>query len=296
MPARGLQLGDVAFRPIPDRHARRRFHEGPVLIRPENPVGPMFSAVAGTATHLAERTAGRRAAWPAVSVVTHTVVIGLVLFVLPLTGAAIRPAVPEPFPYIQVGVRMPPPSPPPPDVAVEEVVPEEPASEAVEPEFLDEVRSAVAPTPPRLASAPIVAGAGIRPESGLVPGRPASVGGARRGSARGVPGDVVAGLPEAPPPPVRVGGPIPTPALLLRVEPTYPNAAKLVGLQGVVILEATVDEHGRVTAASVLRSGTNLLDQAALEAVRQWRYEPLLFHGQPHPFQLTVTISFSLER
>ena len=62
---------------------------------------------------------------------------------------------------------------------------------------------------------------------------------------------------------------------------------------GTVILEATVDEQGRVTDVRVLRS-IILLDQAAIKAVKQWRYQPLVLNGTPVPFILTVTLSFSL--
>ena len=296
MPTQGLQLGAVAFRPISDPHARRRFHEGPVMLRPEKKVGPLFTLWADTTTRLAGIFTGRRAAWPVVSVVTHTLVITLILFVLPLTGTAVRPAVPQPFPYLIVRARLPAPPPPPPAAPADEPAPEEPAPEAVAPVALDEIRSKVAPVSPTLTGTPIAAATGIRPETGLVPGRRVFTGGVRGGVVGGVVGGLSREVPPPPPEPLRVGGPIPTPELLHRVEPDYPNAAKLVGLQGVVILEATVDEQGRVRDAFVLRSATKLLDQAALDAVRQWRYEPLLFHGQPSPFRLTVTVSFSLER
>jgi len=62
----------------------------------------------------------------------------------------------------------------------------------------------------------------------------------------------------------------------------------------VVILEAVVDRNGRVEKVTVLRS-IPLLDRAAIEAVQQWRYSPLLLNGLPQRFVLTVTVSFSLE-
>ena len=61
-----------------------------------------------------------------------------------------------------------------------------------------------------------------------------------------------------------------------------------------VILEATVDETGAVTDTRVLRSH-GVLDQAAVDAVAQWRYEPLRLNGTAQPL-LTVTVSFSLAR
>jgi protein TonB len=114
-----------------------------------------------------------------------------------------------------------------------------------------------------------------------------------------VPTDVLAPPPPLPPPPpmergpVRVGGAITAPALVSRVEPEYPPLAVRAQVQGVVILEAIVDREGRVENVEILRS-IPLLDRAAIAAVKQWRYSPLLLNGRPERFVLTVTVSFSL--
>jgi protein TonB len=78
-----------------------------------------------------------------------------------------------------------------------------------------------------------------------------------------------------------------------RVEPIYPDIAVMAHATGVVILEATIDEQGKVTTVVVLRS-RKLLDQAAIDAVKQWRYTPLLLNGAPRAFVLTVTLNFSI--
>ena len=120
----------------------------------------------------------------------------------------------------------------------------------------------------------------------------------RRGCA--IIGGVFGGLPEAPlPPPVeprapiRTGGAVKPPALITRVEPVYPGVAVSARIQGVVVLEATVGRDGRVEDVRVLRS-IPLLDKAATDAVRQWRYAPLLLNGKAERFILTVTLNFSL--
>ena len=103
--------------------------------------------------------------------------------------------------------------------------------------------------------------------------------------------------PPAPPPvpsaPIRVGGDIAPPTLLYRVNPDYPLIAIGAKKEGIVILEATVNTEGRVTDVRVLRSEP-LLDKAAVDAVKQWRYSPLQLNGRAEPFILTVTVSFSL--
>ncbi len=104
-------------------------------------------------------------------------------------------------------------------------------------------------------------------------------------------------LPAAPPPPpkvVRIGQRTP-PKLLQKVEPKYPELAIATGVGGRVILEAEVDTAGKVTTVRVLR-GHPLLDEAAITAVKQWRYQPLLLNGEPTGFILTVTMDFQIQR
>ena len=92
---------------------------------------------------------------------------------------------------------------------------------------------------------------------------------------------------------VRVGGNIRPPTRTQFVEPAYPQTARTAGVQGVVILELVIGEDGAVSNARVLRS-IPLLDQAALDAVRQWRYEPTLLNGVPTRAIMTATVNFSL--
>ena len=83
------------------------------------------------------------------------------------------------------------------------------------------------------------------------------------------------------------------PSRSIRVDPQYPDLARQGRIQGIVVIEAHVGLDGRVKEARVLR-GIPLLDDAALSAVRQWRYQPLLLNGQPFEFLLTVTLKFNL--
>jgi TonB family protein len=119
------------------------------------------------------------------------------------------------------------------------------------------------------------------------------------------PPGATAGMPPPPPPPppppapvdgvmpLRVGGGIKPPAKVHDARPEYPAVAREAGIQGVVVMEVVVDTAGGVRDARVLRS-IPLLDQAALDAVRQWRFEPTLLNGQPMPVIMTVTINFTL--
>jgi protein TonB len=94
--------------------------------------------------------------------------------------------------------------------------------------------------------------------------------------------------------PVRPAGQVRMPRLLKRVEPVYPEIARQARIQGIVILEAATDIYGRVANVKVLRS-VPLLDGAAVDAVRQWVYEPMLVNGRPRGVVFTVTLRFELD-
>ena len=106
--------------------------------------------------------------------------------------------------------------------------------------------------------------------------------------------------PPPPPPsydgmaPLRVGGNIKAPAKTKDARPEYPDGARAAGIQGVVIMEAVIDPGGKVGDVRVLRSIPEL-DQAAVEAVRQWEFTPTLLNGAPVPVIMTVTVNFTLQ-
>jgi TonB family protein len=112
---------------------------------------------------------------------------------------------------------------------------------------------------------------------------------------------ITGGAPDAPPPPppspggpVRVGGGIRQPQKIKDVRPQYPPEAQVAGVKGVVILEVVVGADGKVTSANVLRS-IPLLDQAAIDAVRQWEFTPTVLNGVAVPVIMTVTVDFNLQ-
>jgi periplasmic protein TonB len=126
-------------------------------------------------------------------------------------------------------------------------------------------------------------------------------GGVEGGVPGGVLGGVVGGLPSAPPPPppppsapVRVGGNIKAPAKIKHVSPVYPPIAQSARVAGMVIIEATIGADGRVKDVKILKS-IPLLDQAALDAVKQWTFTPTTLNGVPVPVIMTVTVNFTLQ-
>ena len=224
----------------------------------------------------------RRAAPLTVSLTVHVVVlIAVVLPGLVLIGEL--PELPTMMAFVAEMPSAPPPPPPPP--------PSTPAAAAA--------RDQAAPS-----VAPVEAPATIAPESGFEIADAGVIGGVEGGIPGGVPGGIEIGEMVAPPPPpppppaqrapVRIGGGIAQPALLVRVPPVYPEIAARAQVQGIVILEAIVDEEGTVGDIRVLRS-VKFLDEPAIKAVKQWRYSPLLLNGEAMPFVLTVTVSFMVD-
>ena len=92
---------------------------------------------------------------------------------------------------------------------------------------------------------------------------------------------------------VRVGSVSLSPRLERYVRPVYPTRAVSARVEGTVVIEATIDATGKVSDTKVLRS-IPLLDQAALIAVRQWRYAPICFGGAGIPLIIAVPVSFKL--
>lgn len=130
-------------------------------------------------------------------------------------------------------------------------------------------------------------------------------GGVPGGQMGGVLGGVIGGVlntaarPVPPPPsvkpkgPIRVGGHVRPPKIIVKVQPEYPPLARQVHIQGQVQIDAVLDEQGNVVEMKVI-SGPPLLYQAALDALKKWKYEPTYLNDQPIAVQMIVTITFQL--
>ena len=91
---------------------------------------------------------------------------------------------------------------------------------------------------------------------------------------------------------VRAGGRVRPPIKTKDVAPVYPAVARAARVSGEVVIEATVDDEGKVAATRVVKS-VPLLDQAALDAVKQWEYRPSLLNGKPTAVVVMVTVRFT---
>lgn len=94
---------------------------------------------------------------------------------------------------------------------------------------------------------------------------------------------------------MRVGGRLKPPRAIVQLPPEYPPLARQARIEGQVQIDAVLDEQGNVIEMKVV-SGPPLLYQAALGALKKWKYQPTYLNDQPIPVQMLVTVTFVLGR
>lgn len=112
--------------------------------------------------------------------------------------------------------------------------------------------------------------------------------------------DLVIGIPEAPPEPepdgpIYVTGDVQKPEKITSPPPQYTEIARKARIQGVVILQSIIDEQGNVTEVSVLKGLPMGLSEAAMNAVRQWKFKPATLNGKPVAVYFNLTVNFQLQ-
>ena len=95
--------------------------------------------------------------------------------------------------------------------------------------------------------------------------------------------------------PIRVGGNVLESKLIHKVNPKYPEQAKSEGIQGTVKLTVIINEEGFVYEIRTAPENNPILDEAAIEAIKEWKYSPTLLNGRPVPVMATVTVVFQLK-
>lgn len=195
----------------------------------------------------------------------------------------------------------PPPPPPPPPAAVAQVKP----VKVIKRQFDSGVLTAPKEIPKKVSM--IVEeelpppGVGVGVVGGVAGGVP---GGTMGGVLGGIIGGVPSAAPPPPPPPpaaekpkppsrIRVGGNVQEAKVINRVQPVYPPLAKQARVSGTVRLNAVIAKDGQIQDLQVV-SGHPLLVQAALQAVRQWRYAPTLLNGEPVEVVTVIDVNFTL--
>lgn len=214
-----------------------------------------------------------------ISIALHLVALFL-FFMIPLTANMILPDPASNLPEYMPTAPMPPPPP------VERVRSTTAAAST------EREASPTAPTkaPDTIEAEPESAGAVI-----ATPGLPPGSGGFENlGQIGGPPAPVPPPDPPRPSGPVRVADLPVTPRKIGDVRPIYPEIARTARVEGTVIMEAVLDTSGRVTQLRVIKS-VPMLDQAAVDAVGQWRYTPSLYGGRPVSVLMTITVRFTLQ-
>lgn len=184
-------------------------------------------------------------------------------------------------------------------------IPVTPASRPVDPRpsSTPAVRppAAAAPTPAEVDGtvAPIEAPSGVTAETGLENRIAGVVGGVAEGIVGGVAGGTgieSSASGSSGPIVMRAGtGGMKLPRKIKDVKPVYPAGALPTRAQGAVLIEATIGADGRVLETRLLHSVNALLDGAAVDAVRQWLYEPTVLNGMPVAVVITVVVNFALQ-
>ena len=112
--------------------------------------------------------------------------------------------------------------------------------------------------------------------------------------------DSVIGIPEGPPPsepegPIQVGGDVRPPEKISAPQPQYTEIARKARIQGVVIVQAIIDKQGNVTNVKVLKGLPMGLEEAAVDAIKQWKFRPATLNGKPVTVYYNLTVNFKLQ-
>jgi len=112
--------------------------------------------------------------------------------------------------------------------------------------------------------------------------------------------DIIFDIPEGPPPaepegPIMVGGDVKAPEKISAPPPQYTEIARKARIQGVVIVQAIIDKQGNVTNVKVLKGLPMGLDQAAVDAIKKWKFEPATLNGKPVSVYYNLTVNFQLQ-
>jgi protein TonB len=220
------------------------------------------------------------------AVILSTIVQVCVLIVLVLIPLIYTQALPKAMLTTLLIAPPPPPPPPPPPAEAPKIV--KPVARLIQQGKLMQPRA----IPKQVA---------VFKEAELPPEAPVAAGGVLGGVDSGLLGGLGAGPAVAAPPPpppkqtqrIKLGGQVVAAKLLAQPQPVYPPLARQARIQGNVVLHAIIDKDGRVGELQVI-SGHPLLVQAALEAVRNWRYQPTQLNGDPVEVDTTITVSFVL--
>jgi protein TonB len=225
------------------------------------------------------------------SVVLSAIVQGIIVVVFVLIPLIYTEALPKQLLTTFLVAPAPPPPPPPPAAAAPRIV--KPIARIIQ------AGKMMAPTviPKKVE---MIKEEEMPPDVGAVGVVGGVPGGIAGGSAGGVLGGIIGGTGGGMPPPpkptqqrVRIGGNVQAAKMVRQIQPMYPQIAKTAHVQGTVILHAIIAKDGSVQELQYI-SGPALLMRSAMDAVRQWKYQPTLLNGEPVEVDTTISVVFTL--
>jgi protein TonB len=212
----------------------------------------------------------------------------LIIGVMILIPLMFTEALPKAMTMTFLAAPPPPPPPPPPPAAVKivkavetDIVNNQLRTPTKIPKKVEMIKEEDTP-PPQMA--------------GVVGGVPGGVPGGQMG---GVIGGIISSTPAAipkvaTPQRVRVSAGVTQGLKIKNVNPVYPQMAKIARVQGPVVLAAVIGKDGTIQNLRVLSTASPLLNQAALDAVKEWRYRPYILNGEPVEVDTQITVNFTL--
>jgi len=211
----------------------------------------------------------------------------IIIIVMILIPLLFTEALPKAMTMTFLAAPPPPPPPPPPPAAVHvvkqvetDIVNNQLRTPTKIPKKVEMIKEEEAP-PPQM--------------SGVVGGVPGAAGGQIGGVIGGIINSTPVAVPKiATPTRIRVSQGVTQGLKVHDVMPQYPQMAKIARVQGPVVLAAVIGKDGTIQNLHVISTASPLLNQSALEAVKQWRYRPYILNGEPVEVDTTITVNFTL--
>src|SRR6185437_879671 len=211
----------------------------------------------------------------------------IIIIVMILIPLLFTEALPKAMTMTFLAAPPPPPPPPPPPAAVHvvkqvetDIVNNQLRTPTKIPKKVEMIKEEEAP-PPQM--------------SGVVGGVPGAAGGQLGGVIGGIINSTPVAVPQiATPTRIRVSPGVTQGLKVHDVMPQYPQMAKIARVQGPVVLAAVIGKDGTIQNLHVISTASPLLNQSALEAVKQWRYRPYILNGEPVEVDTTITVNFTL--
>jgi len=211
----------------------------------------------------------------------------MIIIVMILIPLLFTEALPKAMTMTFLAAPPPPPPPPPPPAAVHvvkqvetDIVNNQLRTPTKIPKKVEMIKEEEAP-PPQM--------------SGVVGGVPGAAGGQLGGVIGGIINSTPVAVPKiATPTRIRVSQGVTQGLKVHDVMPQYPQMAKIARVQGPVVLAAVIGKDGTIQNLHVISTASPLLNQSALEAVKQWRYRPYILNGEPVEVDTTITVNFTL--